>query len=303
MIELRHLRYFVAVAEELHFGRAAARLYMAQPPLSQQIQQLEREVGVRLFDRANRRVRLTEAGTSFLEDARGVLEHLDQAALRARRIAHGEVGWLGVGFVGSAMYDLVPEILRRFQEQHPQVDLVLRELSWVEQKEALRTRSIHVGIARIPTAEEGLTLETIAREPLVVAAPTESRVTRGADADGTVALGALAGEPFLLFPRQSESSYAQYLVQVCEEAGFRPRVVQEVGELQTAVSLVAAGIGVTLVPDRVRDLQRVGVRYLTLREPAPTVALTLAYRADDTSPLLPHFLAIARGAAAEGNGG
>jgi DNA-binding transcriptional LysR family regulator len=296
MIELRHLRYFVAVAEELHFGRAATRLFMAQPPLSQQIQQLEREVGVSLLERTNRRVRLTEAGAAFLDDARAVLTRLDQAATRAQRIAHGEAGWLGVGFVGSAMYDLVPAMLRRFQELHPQVELVLRELSWVDQKEALRERRIHVGIARIPTPEEGLVLETVAREPLIVAAPTTSRVAQLADSDDSIDIGALAGEPFLLFPRHTESGYAQYLVQVCEEAGFRPRVVQEVGELQTAVSLVAAGIGVTLVPAPVRDLRREGVRYLSLREPAPTIALTLAYRADETSPLLPHFLAIARAA-------
>lgn len=297
MVELRHLRYFVAVAEELHFGRAAARLYMAQPPLSQQIQQLEREVGVKLLERTNRRVRLTEAGAAFLDDARTILARLDEATVRARRIAQGEEGWLGIGFVGSAMYDLVPTILRHFQERHPRIELVLSELTWREQREALQERRIHVGIARIPARplmqEEGLILETIAEEPLIVAAPAASPVAQSAVED-TIAIESLAEEPFVIFPRQSESSYARYLVQICEEAGFHPHIVQEVGELQTAVSLVAAGIGVTLVPAPVRDLRRVGVHYLTLREPAPTITLTLAYRTDETSPLLPLFLKIAQ---------
>jgi DNA-binding transcriptional LysR family regulator len=304
MIELRHLRYFVAVAEELHFGRAAARLYMAQPPLSQQIQQLEREIGVRLLERTNRRVRLTEAGVAFLDDARAILAKLDQASAHARRIAQGEAGSLAIGFVSSAMYDLVPAMLRRFQEQHPDVELVLHEYSWMEQKAALRERRIQVGVARIPPRisppEDGLILETVSQEPLIVAAPAASRIAQQADTDGTIELVSLADEAIVLFPRQAVSDYAQYVVRLCEEAGFTPRIVQEVEELQTAVSLVAAGIGVTMVPAPVRDLRRAGVRYLTLREPAPTVTLTLAYRADETSPVLPHFLALAHATAASG---
>ena len=293
-MELRHLRYFVAVAEELHFGRAADRLFMAQPPLSQQIKQLETEIGAQLFERTNRRVALSDAGVAFLADARVILDRVDQATVRARQIGRGEAGWFGVGFAGSATYDVLPAILRTFRERLPSVELVLHELTWTEQAKALQERRIHVGFARLPQAQEGLVLEMVAREPLIVAAPTAHPF---ADRD-FVPLADVAGEPFLLYPPRRESGYARYIIDLCLEAGFTPRVVQEVGELQTAISLVAAGIGITLVPASVQDLKREGVAYRPLAEPAPTIALTLAYREAETSPLLGRFLEIARAGSA-----
>ena len=293
-MELRHLRYFVAVAQELHFGRAATRLHMAQPPLSQQIRQLEEEIGVQLLARTKRRVELTAAGAVFLRDALAILENVGAATTRAQRAALGEWGWLGVGFVGSATYDILPVILRRFREIHPDVELVLDELGGEEQEEALRDKRVHIGFTRASNTAPGIVLETLLQEPLLVALPATHPLA-GRD---SVHLLDLAAQPFVLFRQSSPYSYGESIVRICEAAGFTPRLAQSVGEMQTAIGLVCAGIGVTLVPGTVRNLQREGVTYLPLAAPAPTIALNLIYRADDNSPLLNHFLKVARDAAA-----
>ena len=289
-MELRHLRYFVAVAEELHFGRAAQRLFMAQPPLSQQILQLEREIGTSLLERTNRRVQLTAAGQVFLQEARDILARVDHAVLTAQRASRGEAGWLGVGFVASATYDVLPVILRRFRERFPEVEMVLIELLGTEQGQAMRENQIHVGFARLPSDVEGIVLETVAVHPLMVALPATHPLAKQERID----LPELAAEPFILFPRQPESNYADYIIRLCAAAGFTPRIVQKTGEMQTAVSLVDAGIGVAIVPASVQNLRREGVVYRPFAEPAPTIALSMCYRQHDPSPILPHFLAIAR---------
>jgi DNA-binding transcriptional LysR family regulator len=289
-MELRHLRYFVAVAEELHFGRAALRLHMAQPPLSQQIQQLEAEMAVKLFERTNRRVELTPAGQVFLQEARSILDSVEGAVTRAQRASRGEQGWFGVGFVGSANYDVLPTILRLFRERYPEVELVLQELLGEEQEQALREKRIHVAFTRLSTPEPGLTLEPLIQEPLLLAVPA----THPFAEHKNVRLRDLAHEPFILFHQPSPSSYGSYLVRVCQDAGFTPRMVQRVGEVQTAISLVSAGIGITLVPSLVQNFQREGVVFKTLTNPTPTIGLMLLYREADASPILPHFLQIAR---------
>jgi DNA-binding transcriptional LysR family regulator len=297
-MELRHLRYFIAVAEELHFGRAAERLCIAQPPLSQQIQQLERELGFALFHRAHRRVQLTAAGALFLEEARQLLAHLEKGVQAGRRVARGEVGWLGIGFVGSATYDVLPAILSAFREQYPEVELVLRELVSARQAQALRERRIQVGFARPALQEEDLLSETIVREPLLVALP-EAHPRAVAD---LLPLRALADEPFILFPRHPRPSYADYVHSVCEQAGFSPRTVQETAEIHTAISLVAAGLGITLVPASIRSLRRPGVVYRPLEAPLPMTELTVAYRREEDSPVLHAFLRVARAVASQRHG-
>lgn len=290
-MELRHLRYFVAVAEERHFGRAAERLFLSQPPLSQQIQQLERELGVTLLARTNRRVELTDAGRAFLEDAREILARVDRAAERARRTARGEAGWIGVGFVGSAIYDVLPEVLRTFRARYPAVELVLLELLGDEQSEALREGRIHVGFSRLLPPEVGLHRETVARATLVAAVPEVHPLAERP----VLTLAEVAQEPLVLYPRLTQSSYAEQMLALFRDAGLKPRVAQETGEMQTAVSLVAAGIGVALVPATVRNLGREGVAYRPLASPdPPTVELTMAYREGDPSPVLPHFLDVVR---------
>src|SRR5687768_4355925 len=196
-MELRHLRYFVAVAEELHFGRAAVRLHIAQPPLSMQIKQLEGELGFRLFQRTNRKVEITQAGALFLDDVRELLAELDRSVASAKRVARGESGWLGIGFVGSATYAVLPAALQRFRKDHPDVELVLRELVTAKQAQALREGRIHVGLARPAIDEEGIDSEVILHEPLVAALPDSHRLARKAG----IRVEDLAAEPFILFPR------------------------------------------------------------------------------------------------------
>jgi len=287
---LRHLRYFVAVAEELHFGRAAARLFIAQPPLSQQIQQLERELGLTLFQRTSRRVQLTPAGEVFLMGVRQTLAALDAAVQSARRASRGETGWLGIGFAASATYDLLPAVLHDFRAQFPDVHLSLMELNAAEQSVALRDRSIHVGFAR-PYAEEAeVAVEAVLREPFLVALPESHPLA----AQPALSLPLLAGEPFVSFPERPLPSYAQVVRAVCEGAGFAPRVVQEVREMQTAISLVAAGLGVALLPASVQHLRRDGVVYRPLPNDAPRTELAVISRKEDASPTLQNFLAIVR---------
>ena len=289
-MELRHLRYFVTVAEELHFGRAAEKLFIAQPPLSQQIQQLERELGVSLFLRTSRRVSLTPAGEAFLLGARQVLAGAEQAVSAARRAARGETGWLGIGFAASATYDLLPAVLHDFRAQFPDVELSLMELNAAEQSAALRDKTIHVGFARPYAEEDGVVVGAVLREPFLVALP-QAHPLAVRDA---LALADLAPEPFVSFPEHPAPSYAQSVRRVCEEAGFTPRIAQEVREMQTALSLVAAGIGVALLPASVQNVHRAGVIYRPLSEPAPRTELAVVSRQADPSPVLQNFLAIVR---------
>lgn len=289
-MELRHLRYFVAVAEELHFGRAAERLFIAQPPLSQQIQQLERELGVTLFQRTSRRVQLTPAGEVFLREARQILAGLESAVDAARRAARGETGWLGIGFAASATYDLLPAVLHDFRAQFPDVELSLRELNAAEQAQALHDRSIHVGFARPPLTETDGVVEAVLREPFLAALPESHWLA----AQASLSLPMLADEPFVSFPEKPLPSYAEIVRAVCEGAGFTPRVVQEVREMQTALSLVAAGLGIALLPASVRHLHRDGVVYRPLREPAPKTELAVISRREEASPALQNFLQIVR---------
>ena len=287
-MELRHLRYFVTVAEELHFGRAAARLFIAQPPLSQQIQQLERELGVALFARTSRRVQLTPAGAAFLAEARQILAHLGTAADTAKRAARGETGWLGIGFAASATYDLLPAVLHDFRAAFPEVALSLQELNAAEQAAALREKIIHVGFVRPYAPEPEAVVHAVQREPFLAALPDRHPLTRF----DSLPLSALADEPFISFPEAPAPSYAEVVRLACEGAGFTPRVVQEVREMQTALSLVAAGFGVALLPSSVQHLHRDGVAYRPLLEPAPRTELAVVSRRDDPSPVLQNFLAV-----------
>ncbi len=289
-MELRHLRYFVAVAEELHFGRAAARLFIAQPPLSQQIQQLERELGVTLFQRTSRRVQLTPAGEVFLVGARQTMTGLDAAVQAAQRAARGETGWLGIGFAASATYDLLPAVLHDFRARFPDVALSLMELNAAEQSAALRDGTIHVGFARPHTEEAEMVVEAVLREPFLVALPAAHPLTN----HKMLSLAMLAGEPFVSFPEKPPPSYAQVVRAVCEGAGFMPHVVQEVREMQTAISLVAAGLGVALLPASVQHLHRDGVVYRPLPDSAPRTELAVVTRKEDAAPALQNFLGIVR---------
>lgn len=289
-MELRHLRYFVAVAEELHFGRAAARLGIAQPPLSQQIRQLERELGVELLARTNRRVELTEAGRVYLGEARAILQHVAQAGAAALRAARGETGALAVGVVASATYGLMPRVFRTFRARHPDVALTVGVMSTGDQVAALRAGTLQLGIARTPFGDETLAAETLFEEPVVVALPAGHPLA----ARRSLRLPALAGAPFVLFPRDRRPGWYDFVLELCREAGFRPGVVQDAADLATAMALVAAGIGVTIVPASVQDLRRSGVDYRPVAAPAPRTKLVALRRPGEPLPVVARFVAVVR---------
>ncbi len=292
-MELRHLRYFVVVAEELHFRRAAERLHMSQPPLSQQIRALEEEIGVQLLARNQRRVELTAAGAAFLVRAREILEAVEDAARLARRVQRGEVGRLAVGFVGSAMYSFVPELLRAFRESAPDITLRLQELGTSDQIRQLEDGRLDVGFMRLPRQHPELMIETVMEEPVIVALPDLHPLA----AHTELTLEDLRGQPLVLLSRTG----APGLRAALEGAiGNEDDIVQEAVEMQTLIGLVAAGVGLSLVPQSVRLLMRQGVSYRPLAGDLG-VRLEMAWRKSDESPLLAKFLAMARAAApAEG---
>ncbi|MBD2309127.1 LysR family transcriptional regulator [Chroococcidiopsis sp. FACHB-1243] len=288
-MELRHLHYFIAVAEELHFSRAAVRLCISQPPLSQQIRSLEDELGVKLFERTKRQVHLTEAGKVFLERSYLVLAQLEQAIEVTQRIGRGEVGRLALGFVGSATYTVLPEILSVFRSQFPAVELRLHELTTAEQIQALHQKQIDIGIVRA-ISEPGLSVECILQESLVLALPE----THPFSAQTQVSLSTLAAELFILFPAKMGPVFYEQIIHICQQAGFRPQVAQEAVQMQTIVGLVAAGLGIAFVPASLQNFHRSGVIYRPLQEQTPKTGLYLTWRQHDPSPVIKAFLGLAR---------
>jgi DNA-binding transcriptional LysR family regulator len=289
-MEFRHLRYFIAVAEELHFGRAAERLHIAQPPLSQQIRQLEEELGFQLFHRTKRSVQLTEAGQAFLKEARRVLKQLEQAVQVGQLTNRGEMGQLVLGFVSSAAYNVLPTILRHFRALAPAVKLTLRELTTDQQLNRLRAGRIDIGLLRPPVEEEGLAQLILLQEPLMVALPELHPLAEQAQ----ISLKAIANEPFILFPRHLAPGLYDQIISLCQTAHFSPNVAKEAVQMQTIVSLVAAEMGIAIVPASLQNLQRTGVVYRPMQEQTPKAAIALVWRHQDASPTVQRFLAIAQ---------
>lgn len=283
-MDLRHLRYFLAVAEERHFGRAAARVHVSQPPLSRQIRDLEEELGVRLFDRDRHGVALTAAGGVFLGEVRRLLEQLDHSVEAARRADRGELGTLRIGYVGSVAYSGLPEIVRAFRARLPTVEVRFQEMSPAEQVEALLADRLDVGFARGPVEEPGFVVHTVLDEPLVAALPSDHPL----GARKELALTMLAGEPFLLTARARGPGFHDHIIGLCLTAGFSPRVVQE-GSHFDVLSLVAAGTGVAIVPTSLREIRRGDVVYRPLRE-RPRTQLVMVSRRNATSPVLREFV-------------
>jgi DNA-binding transcriptional LysR family regulator len=287
-IELRLFRQFVVVAEELNVRRAARRLGMSQPPLSQAMRRLEDELGVELFDRAARRFRLTEAGTALLPEARSALEQAARAVDAARRAARGLSGVLRVRYVGAAAYGVLPEVVRGFRRAHPDVELELLEATTAAQVDALRRAAADVGFVRPPVAGgDELRTETVAREPLVVALPADHPLGSG----GAVALRDLADEGFVSFPPAEGPALHALLAAACRDAGFTMRVAQQAVQMHAIVALVAAGLGVALVPASVRRLGLPGVVYRPLEGSADlSVDLAVVWRRGDPSSVVTRFL-------------
>jgi DNA-binding transcriptional LysR family regulator len=295
-MELRHLRYFVAVAEELHFGRAAERLHIAQPPLSRQIRDLEREVGTPLFERVPRGVELTPAGSAFLPEARLTLAQAERAQRTAQRAAQGETGRLRVGFVEAATHSgILPDVMSFFRVHLPSVGLSLFELDPLRHAEAFRDGQIDLGILHSPPldADRWLRVEVIYTEPVVLAVPKSHPLA----ARPRLALSTLAAEPFVLFPRHVGPSMYDDIIARCRAAGFSPQVVQEAIGWSTLASLVGAGVGLGFVPRSLSKFQQPGVVYRPVRDLSVDMSLVAVWRRGAKSPVRERFVTALRAVA------
>lgn len=309
-MDLRQFRYFVAVAEERHFGRAAQRLSMTQPPLSQQIRALEASLGAPLFVRTNRSVELTAVGRQLLPEVRRILADADALPALAQGLAHGEVGTLSLGFVSTADYGILPPLLREFGERYPRVRLQLLEATSDVQVEALMDGRIDAGLFIPPVparyANE-LSYLPIVREPLMLALPAAGaaeaeEVDEAADGavglpHAPVSLADYADAPLVIFPRRVAPAFYDIIMGCYAALGLTPRVGQEAIQMQTIVSLVSAGMGVALVPQSLCHLRRTGVTYRALRESSTLIETGLLWRTAEVTPVLEGFLETARAVA------
>ena len=298
-MELRHLRYFLAVAEERHMTRAAVRLGLQQPPLSQQIHALEKELGTRLFTRLPRGVELTAAGEVFLEEARTVLSGVERAAARARAAASGQRGRISIGLTTSAsLHPGVTRTLRAYADSHAAVALDLHAGSAAGLTEALLREEVHVAVIRAAVARPAdLVFKELARENMLIALPANhhlvSRTTSGANAP--ISLRALAGERMILVRRHAAPGMYGNVVDACHKAGFEPLVIAEVEQMLTAINLVAAGVGISPVPASIREIRQEGIVYCpVLDAPSLVAPLTLVYRRGETQPIVGDFIELSR---------
>ena len=293
-MELRHLRYFIAVADEKHITRAAQKLGIQQPPLSLQIRALEDELGVQLFRRKPRGVELTDAGAAFLERARSILEQVERATATTRRTARGEQGRVVVGFTSSApFHPFVPRVIRTFREMSPLVSLVLEESGSSELVQGLHNEEIDAAFIRSPVADVvGLTVRPLLEEPMLVAVPSGHPLAKGVNnKTAPLPLAALANETFILYKRPGGPGLYDTIITACRGAGFSPRVGQEAPRIISTLNLVAAGLGVSVVPESLRRLQMDGVVYRRLEESATLSApLILACRRGENAAAVQRFI-------------
>ena len=290
-MDLRHLKYFIAVAEELNIGRAALRLHISQPPLTRQIQQMEEELGVALFIRTPRGVELTQAGEMFLEEARNIRALIERAIERTKRAGEGKLGRMDIGIFGSGILGAIPKLLHLFRDTHPDVEVVLHTMTKEEQIEALRQKRISVAFNRMLLPLPDITSELILREPLFLAIRQEHPLS----AQESVSFMELANYPLVLFPTGARPNFVDRVMELCRGKGFSPEISQIVGDAVTGVALVAAGFGITLVTESAITLQFPGVVYRPFHDiESATVDLSCLYRKDDQSPVLQAFLEVIR---------
>ena len=294
MWELRHLRYYVVVAEELNFCRAAGRLRVAQPSLSLQLRQLEERLGTELFHRIHRRLSLTPAGEALLVEARRLLADADAAVHRVQAVARGQTGRLSIGFVGTAMYDVLPGALRGFRRSFPRVELALEEMSSASQLQALREKQIQLGLLRPAAEDAAFEFEEIVRETLMVALPDQHPLATSP----RVALSDLTGESFVICGREAEPALYDCYVRLAQQAGFTPKIAHQVMHLQTQLGLVAAGMAICLVPSGVSYLRRPGVTCRPIWSPQVGLAKAAVWLKGDGSLPLNGFLRALRQSAA-----
>ncbi|MGP4016273.1 LysR family transcriptional regulator [Saccharopolyspora sp. 5N708] len=288
-MELRHLRYFVSVAEELHFRRAAEKLHIVQPALSKQITALENELGIELLKRDRRHVALTEAGETFLQEAVEILAHTNGAIQRAQAISRGEVGRLNIGFIHPALADLLPRSLRRFRQRYPAVKITLSEATSRAAIEKVASRSMHFAFTRLPVAERpDLLTEPVSEEPVLLVVPCGHPLATAP----SVMLGDLADEDLILVARQVEPELHDYYLTTCVNAGFSPRLAQEVNSTSVAIGLAAAGLGITFAPASARITAQRNVVYRDITGPAPKLTMGALYHSGRKPAILANFLAL-----------
>jgi len=290
-MDIRQLRYFLAVAQELHFGRAAERVHIAQSPLSRQIKQLEEQLGVTLFRRTKRQVELTEAGLALVTEAQAIIEATEQARRTVINADAGMIGRLRIGFTSSAVYTVLPQILFAYRSRHPQVELVLRDSALTSvQVAGLLDKSIDIGFLRPPVGDAAIGLIPIAREQLVVALPATHPLAENA----TVDIQTLAQESFIVFPRNVDSSLSTLIYRTCLDAGFQLRIIQEARDIPTMIMLVAGGIGISLVPSSARSMGVRGVVFRNISGIDPQLEIALGWNSDVDSAVRDRFLEVAR---------
>jgi LysR family transcriptional regulator, benzoate and cis,cis-muconate-responsive activator of ben and cat genes len=286
-MELRHLRYFVCVAEEKNIGRAALRLFISQPPLTRQIQQLEDQLGVELFKRTNRGVELTDAGRVLYDDARAILSMSERAAEKASKAAQGQLGRLDVGIFGSGIFGAIPQLMRAFREAHPDVSIFLHNMVKDEQIDALRHHRINIAFNRLMRPIEGLTSETLLTEPLYVAVPSNNPLAER----NLIAMQELEHVPLVMYPTGARPSFIDQVHAMCRSCNFTPLVAQEVSDVVHAVGLVATGFAATIVAQSATAMQMPGLVYRPLHHPTQAqVDLCCIYRSDDESAILQELL-------------
>ena len=285
-VDVRRLRYFIAVGEELHFGRAADRLGMAQPPLTQQIQKLEHELGCKVFSREGRKTALTDAGRLLLEEATKIHGEYDRAIERVRRAGRGETGQVACGTPPSVMLGRLPAVIRQYRERYPEVQFTLRELSTSAIAEALRAGTLDVGLLREVEAIGPLSAELLFREPIVAVLPKGDDLSRRT----RLSLAHLAQKPFVLFPRRLGEAFYDRLLAYCLKAGFSPRLVQEATQWQSVVTFVETGLGVSLAPACVQRFRWPGVVF----RPLPGLSTNVFLCTSRTSPAVLAFCELLR---------
>lgn len=287
-MELRHLRYFIAVAEEKNIGRAAVRLHISQPPLTRQIQQLEEDLGVQLFTRTPRGMELTPAGELLLEEARNIRSVVEQATERTQRAGQGKLGRLDIAIFGSGILDTIPKLLLIFRGAFPDVKVVLHNMNKEAQIEALRQRRIDAGFNRFIAPLNDIANEIVTTEKLLLAVNEDHALAR----ETTIPFRVLADHPLIVFPSGPRPSFVDKVMNMCQQKGFTPQIAQEVGDTVTGVALVASNFGVCLVPESATVLALPGVVYRPISDLPENsgVDLNCIYRADDQSPILKSFL-------------
>lgn len=289
-MDIRQLRSFVAVAHGLSFSRAAQHLHLSQPALSTQIKSLESHLGAKLFERNRRTVRLTLAGSALLADAESLLQQISDTELRVARISTGDAGHLRIGFVASAALEIVPAIVLAFRRQHPGVDLELKNLPTVQQVEALRNGTLDAGFVRMPISEKGLAVTLLHCEPFALVLAKSHRLAR----EKSPALEELAQEPFIAYGRRWAPTFYDVWTAICERAGFVPRVVQETAEMSTALALVAAGLGVAILPEGITRGHRHLVSVKVLQREKIRSEIGIATLGTRQTTLLQHLIATAK---------